>query len=89
MPLNQFISDKDEIDLTAYRLAIIGETVHKFTPLLKSKHPEINWTAIYAMRNYLVHGYPGMNEERVWSAATFSLPALKGLCAAELGIISL
>lgn len=82
--LDQFENDKDEVDLTAFRLAIIGETTHRFTSGLRAKHPEINWRAIYALRNYAVHAYSLLNHEKVWNAAVYSLPALKALCETEL-----
>lgn len=85
MSLHAFRASKDEVDLTAYRLAVIGETTHRFSSDLKAKHPEMNWKAIYALRNYAVHAYLLLNEEKVWNAATFSLPPLKALCQFELG----
>jgi uncharacterized protein with HEPN domain len=81
---DEFSRDKDEIDLTSYRIAVIGETTNRFTSELKARHPEINWRAIYALRNYAVHAYQVLSHEKVWFAATNSLPAVKAVCEIEL-----
>ncbi len=55
LSLRAFLGDVDEIDLTSFRLAVIGELTSKLDPALKARHPEIQWQAIYAMRNIIVH----------------------------------
>lgn len=79
-----FEADKDEIDLTAYRLQTIGETTNKLTASLKGRHPEINWPAIYAMRNIIAHQYRSLRARNVWNVAMNSLAPLAAVCRAEL-----
>jgi uncharacterized protein with HEPN domain len=82
-----FIEDDDQVDLTAYRLSTIGEQSRKLSPELKSRHPTIDWRAIYAMRNIIAHEYRLINARIVWQTIVRDLEALKTMCTAELARI--
>lgn len=81
----QMALDRDELDLTAYRLSVIGEMTNKLSPTIKAKYPQIDWPAIYGMRNVIVHDYPGIDPGVVWRSATEQLRPLAQVCRAELG----
>jgi uncharacterized protein with HEPN domain len=76
----EFLNDKDEIDLTAFRLSAIGETSNKLSAALRERHP-----GIYAMRNIIAHDYSTLEAALVWRAATERLIHLKSVCATEIG----
>lgn len=80
-----FLTNRDEIDLTAFRLQVIGEAVRKLSAAIKDRHPDIAWTRIVAMRNFIAHDYEGIDIERVWSVATSDLEPLAHICRGELG----
>ena len=80
----QFEADKDEVDLTAFRLAAIGEEANKLSHEIKARHPGIEWTEIYAMRNVIVHDYGKIDPVRVWRVLGTSLRTLAEVCRAEL-----
>lgn len=84
----EFLSDRDEIDLTAYRLSIIGETAHKFTPDLKLRHPEIPWSSIYGMRNVIAHNYARLDPGAVWRVSHRYLTPLQAVCQEEIERLS-
>jgi len=44
---------------------------------LRTKHPDIRWTQIAGMRDVLIHGYFGVNMERIWIVIEKDLPKLK------------
>jgi uncharacterized protein with HEPN domain len=79
-----FLNDKDEIDLTAFRLSAVGEASYKLSGELKSRHPHIDWMAIYGMRNVIVHDYDAIRPEKLWEAATEKLNDLADICRVEL-----
>ena len=85
LSLRAFVGDVDEIDLTSFRLAVIGELTSKLDPRLKARHPQIDWPAIYAMRNIIVHDYGAIEPERIWTAYTNHVDALALICRIELG----
>jgi uncharacterized protein with HEPN domain len=65
------------------QLLIIGEAANHISPQFRSKHPQIAWPDLIALRNILAHEYGEVLTGRVWLAATKSAPelleALKGL----------
>jgi uncharacterized protein with HEPN domain len=82
---DQFLQDRDEVDLTAFRLAAIGEEASKLTTELKAAYPDIEWKAIYAMRNVVVHDYGTIDPKRVWQVLGGDLDALREVCRALAG----
>ena len=85
--LPMFMVDVDEQDLTAYRLAVIGETVNKLPPELRVRYADVPWAAMYTMRNIISHDYPGIDMTRVYLTATGALGTLERACTAELNAI--
>lgn len=67
-----------------HHIQIVGEAVGKLSDALKSRHTEIPWATIKAMRNVLVHFYFGVNRERVWGVVEDEVPALKSAILAIL-----
>jgi uncharacterized protein with HEPN domain len=83
--LRAFLADIDEIDLTSFRLAVIGELTSKLSAALKSRHPHIDWPSIYAMRNIIVHDYGAIEPERLWAVFAKDIASLAEVCGKELG----
>jgi uncharacterized protein with HEPN domain len=82
--LESFEQDRDEIDLTAFRLAHIGEASKRLSQSLKSRYAAIDWRSMYDMRNALSHDYGGIIPSLIWRAVTNDLTPLEVLCRAEL-----
>ena len=59
------------------QLEIIGESARSISKDIKSQYSDIDWKAIIAMRNILVHEYFGINERVVWQTAKNDLPSFK------------
>lgn len=81
---DQFLADRDEIDLTAYRLSVIGEASGKLADEIKRRHPHIGWGLILGMRNIIVHDYEGVIAERLWSVFQYHIDLLAAVCRQEL-----
>ena len=60
-----------------YHVQIIGEAAGNVSPVLRSRHPEIAWPQIVAMRNLLVHEYFGIDTEEVWATVEYDIPVVK------------
>lgn len=78
-----FSRNSDEIDLTAFRLAVIGENANKLSEAIKSRHPSLPWKGMYGLRNLVSHEYAMIAPRFVW-AATQELQAIRDMCRAEL-----
>ncbi|MBI5301215.1 MAG: DUF86 domain-containing protein [Chloroflexi bacterium] len=71
--------EQDELIQTwiVHHLQIIGEAASRVSDEAQSRHPEISWANIVAMRNIIVHEYFGIDHDEVWSTVEFDLPVLK------------
>ena len=85
LSLETFLTDVDEIDLTAFRLSVIGETTATLSDALKARNPSIHWPSIYGMRNVIVHDYGAIEPGRLWAVFTKDIELLAEVCRAELG----
>ncbi len=79
----QFVDDGDERDLTAYRLAVIGENGNKLSDAVKARHPGVPWRGMAALRNVVSHEYRAIAARFLWNA-TQDLGAIKTMCVSEL-----
>ena len=64
-------------DAVIRQLEIIGEAVKRLSPGLCDKHPQILWSDIARMRDKLIHGYFGVDIDKVWLTTQDDLPVLK------------
>lgn len=81
---SSFLADKDESDLTAYRLLHIGESAHRLSDELKVRYAELPWAQIYRMRNILSHDYAGVDTLLLWETAQDHIEPLISMCRAEI-----
>ena len=66
------------------QLEIISEAVKRVSSQLRSRQPQIPWQDIAGMRDKLIHGYFGVDLEKVWLTVTDDLPALEAAVAEML-----
>jgi uncharacterized protein with HEPN domain len=81
---DSFISSTLIQDAVLRNLQILTESSQRISSGTKNAHPEINWRAMSAFRNILVHGYLGVNLDRVWETVENDLTELKLLLTAIL-----
>jgi len=64
-------------DAVIRNFEIIGEAVNQISDQTLDRTPDIPWHQISAFRNVLIHGYMGINLERVWNVVENDLYNLK------------
>jgi len=64
-------------DAILRNLQTLAESTQRLSDALKANHPEVDWLKIAGFRNVLVHGYLGVDLERVWIIVERDLPNLK------------
>ena len=84
----RFDADRDAIDSTAFRILSIGEATLRLSAELKDRHPEIDWTALGAMRNVMAHDYEGLVPRFLWRVHTDHLDALAAVARTELALLT-
>lgn len=77
---SDFADDYKTTSAVLYNLQIVGEGAGNVSLKTRKKHPEINWRAMKAFRNYAAHEYFGLNLKEVWKVIRKNLSAdLKNL----------
>ena len=83
-----FLQDEMTQDAVVRNIEVIGEAaknIQQVDPDVSSKHAEIPWQVMYAMRNRLSHGYDTIDYEIVWNLIQNDLPNLHRLVKVALG----
>ncbi|MFH0820834.1 MAG: DUF86 domain-containing protein [Candidatus Peregrinibacteria bacterium] len=76
---SEFLGSRELQDAVIRRIAIIGEAIRNFSPAVLNQYPALEWKAMVAMRNILIHDYEGVHMERVWKVVTREIAPLKRL----------
>lgn len=74
-----FASSALVYDATLRNLELIGEAATHVPEPVRRLYPEVPWRMVVAMRNRLIHGYLGIDDDTVWSIVEEEIPRL--LCA--------
>lgn len=61
---------------SAVPIAVLGEAVKRLSPDFRAQHPGIPWSAIAGMCDKLIHGYEGVDINRVWLVLQTNIPSL-------------
>ena len=59
------------------QLEIVGEAAKHVSSDTRDRYPNIPWQRMAGMRDKLIHGYFGVDVEKVWLTATSDLPLLQ------------
>ncbi len=59
------------------QLEIIGEAAKHLPAAVRNRYPDIPWSSMARMRDWLLHGYWTVDNEIVWRVIKEELPALK------------
>ncbi|MCA1819075.1 MAG: DUF86 domain-containing protein, partial [Halobacteriales archaeon] len=52
---------------------VMGEAATRVSVAYRDAHPEVPWRTLVGFRNVLIHGYDGVDPERVWTAVSVHL----------------
>ena len=74
---NKFIENFMMQDAVMRQIEIIGEAVRHISKDIRKSYPEVPWQDVAGMRDKLIHGYFGVDIEKVWDTAQEDLPVLK------------
>jgi uncharacterized protein with HEPN domain len=67
-----------------HELTVIGEAAARLSPELRNAYPDVPWSDIIGFRHIIVHGYFGLNWERVCNTIVDDIPILRDQIAAIL-----
>jgi uncharacterized protein with HEPN domain len=73
---NGFVAGGLTYDATLRNLELIGEAAMHIPAGIRDAHVAIPWRQIIAIRNRLIHGYLGIDNDTLWSIVCDDIPAL-------------
>lgn len=76
-----FLADETLHRAFVRSLEIVGEATKRISQEFRAQHPEIEWRAMAAMRDRLIHEYFGVDLELVWDVVQNKVPALRSRLA--------
>lgn len=74
---NEFVQNETLRRAFVRSMEIIGEATKKIPDDLKQRYPDIEWKAIAAMRDRLIHAYFGVDYDIVWDVVSNKIPTLR------------
>ena len=76
VPHEKFIENKTIRYAIERLLLIVGEAANHVSAEFQEQHPKIEWAQIIGLRNILAHEYGEVKMDKIYLAATKSIPAL-------------
>ena len=77
MTQQEFLADDMTSDAVLRNLEIIGEAAKHVPADVRQAIPQIDWTKVGGMRNWLAHAYFGLDVDIVWDVIENKLPELE------------
>ena len=71
-----FVNDTMRFDATLRNIELIGEAATHIPQDVRASSPQIPWRMVIAVRNQLIHGYLGIDNDTVWSIIQTDIPVL-------------
>ncbi len=72
----EFTKDQMLIDAVVRNLEIIGEATKNLPDEIRQKYPKIEWRKIVGLRDIVIHGYFGVDNEILWDIIQNKIPDL-------------
>jgi uncharacterized protein with HEPN domain len=77
MDFEIFLEDEKTRYSVICALEIVGEAVKKVPTAVRQRNPQVPWKDMAGMRDRLIHGYFGVDNEIVWKTATEFAPEIR------------
>lgn len=73
----EFLGDEVLSAAVPHHLTVIGEAINRLSPELRSRHSEVPWKQIVAVRHRIVHAHFDLDLQILWNAAVDEIPQLR------------
>ena len=81
MDFETFAADDKTSSAVIRKLEIIGEAAKKVPVEIRQKCPQVPWREMAGMRDWLIHGYFGIDYSRVWLTVENRIPSVQPIIA--------
>jgi uncharacterized protein with HEPN domain len=79
-----FLANRATQQACAAALTVIGEAAKALPSDLRGRHPRVEWAQWAGLRDFLVHQYFRIDQQRIWRIIERDLPPLEAAARAEL-----
>jgi len=76
MSREAFLADSRTYNAVIRCCEVIGEAVKRLSPDICASTPEIPWSMMARMRDFLIHSYDRINLDQVWDTVQEDFPEL-------------
>ncbi len=76
MGRQEFVEDSKTYNAVIRCLEVIGEAVKRLSPETREGFPEIPWSLLARMRDFLIHAYDRVDLDQIWDTLQADLPDL-------------
>lgn len=76
LTLEELEGDDMRLSAVLFQILIVGEATKRLSRELRSEHPQIDWSGMAGMRDFVAHQYDGISMELLWEVIQFNLPEL-------------
>ncbi|MEW6659681.1 MAG: DUF86 domain-containing protein [Thermodesulfobacteriota bacterium] len=77
MSYEDFCQDTKTVYAVIRCLEVMGEAAKNIPTATRRKYPDIPWKEMAGMRDKLIHGYSGVDSQKVWMVIQNYFPRLK------------
>ena len=81
MDFETFAADDKTSSAVIRKLEIIGEAVKNVPLEIRQQYPQVPWRDMAGMRDWLIHGYFGVDYSRVWLTVEDRIPSVQPIIA--------
>ncbi|HEX9944075.1 MAG TPA: HepT-like ribonuclease domain-containing protein [Thermoanaerobaculia bacterium] len=81
----EFLGSKLLQSAILHQLVVIGEASRRLSEEFRAQHPEIPWTRVIALRNFVIHQYDEIDFAIVWNICDRHVPELIAFCEPRVG----
>lgn len=71
-----FINDKIVINAVIRKIEVIGEAAKNINNKIKENNPDIPWKKLAQMRDKVIHGYFGVDNNVIWETIINDMPPI-------------
>lgn len=77
LEFEDFLEDEKTRYSVICALEIVGEACKKVPTAVRQRNPQVPWKEMAGMRDRLIHGYFGVDDEIVWKTAREFAPEIR------------
>lgn len=76
MTRQAFLGDERTYDAVVRNLEILGEAAKRIPDDVRQRMPDVEWRKIAGMRDWIAHGYFGLDPDILWDVIENKVPQL-------------